>query len=130
MDHAFLWNPAIGAGTVRLLPSLYAHANGEQDWRRWQGSAVHAVNADLNQAASGSHVEFRLGRAVKAPTVWVNADRCGTEGATTHDPFGLQASDGSSVSSRTLTGTDSRTTSRAARLSARAVKAWKRSNHR
>ena len=121
MDHAFLWNPSIGEGHVRLLPSLYATAKGDQDWRRWQGSAVHAVNGDLNQAASGSHVEFRYGRAIKAPTVWVNVDRCGAEVATTHDPFGLQesAEPGSSVA-------NSRTTARVARPSTRVVKAWKR----
>jgi hypothetical protein len=127
MNHAFLWTPSVGEGRVRLLPSLYAHAKGEQDWRRWQGSAVHAVNGELNQAASGSHVEFRYGRAIQAPTVWVNADRCGTEVATTHDPFGLQTSAESSVSSRTATGTGARTTSR---MAARAVRAWKRASRR
>lgn len=123
MDHAFLWNPSIGEGRVRLLPSLYAAAKGERDWRRWQGSAVHAVNGDLNQAGSGSHVEFRHGRAIKAPTVWVNADRCGTEVATTHDPRGLHPSAETAVSSRT----SARAT---ARLSARVARAWKRSSHR
>lgn len=122
MDHAFLWNPSIGEGRVRLLPSLYATAKGEQDWRQWQGSAVHAVNGELNQAASGSHVEFRHGRAIKAPTVWVDADRCGVEVSTTHDPFGLHTSAEPALSS----GTEARTT---ARTPVRAVKAWKRSLH-
>jgi len=127
MDHAFLWNPSVGEGRVRLLPSLYATAKGEQDWRQWQGSAVHAVNAELNQVASGSHSEFRHGRAIKAPTVWVNADRCGTEVATTHDPFGLHPSAKPSIASRTDARPPARGT---AHTSVRAVKAWKRSTHR
>ena len=121
MDHAFLWTPSIGEGHVRLLPSLYATAKGEEDWRLWPGSAVHAVNGDLNQAASGSHVEFRYGRAIYAPTVWLNVDQCGTEVATTHDPFGLQESAELSSSDA-----NARTTARVARQSTRVMKAWKR----
>ena len=137
MRHAFLWTPSIGEGRVRLLPSLYATAKGEQDWRDWQGSAVHAVNGDLDQAGAGSHVEFRHGRAIQAPTVWMNVDRCGAEVATTHDPFGLQESTQESTQESaqesaqpTSSRASARTTARVSRLSARVVKAWKRSSVR
>lgn len=128
MTHAFLRTPETTEGTVRILPSLYALAKGEDDWRRWAGTAVHAVNRDVRQAASGSHVEFRYGRPVGAPTVWLEADRCGEEVATTHHPFDVA---GSSTSARaTARTTTRRALHDAQRRSDRVVRAWRRSIHR
>lgn len=89
--HSFLWTPATTANTVRILPSLYATAQGVDDWRRWGGSGTHGVNRDLDQVATGTHVGFRRGRPVQAPTVFLHASTCGVEVETTHDPFGLAA---------------------------------------
>lgn len=86
IDHAFLWTPGTTQGRIRILPSLYGAKHG-LGWRRWVGSAVHAVNRDLNQVGSASHWKFNRDRLISAPTVWVNADACGVERATTHDPF-------------------------------------------
>ena len=90
MRHGFLRTPSTTPGTLRVLPSLYAVSKGTTDWRRWTTGAVHAVNRELGQAGSGSHVEFRYGRPVYAPTVWLGAEQCGREVATTHDPFGVE----------------------------------------
>jgi hypothetical protein len=122
MGHAFLWTPSIGEGRVRLLPSLYATAKRDADWRHWHGTAVHAVNGRLNQVASGSHVEFRHGRPITAPTVWLNADRCGREVLTTHDPFGLHAPSESALRAPAPR--------RGMHVSDRAVQAWKRADAR
>jgi hypothetical protein len=117
MDHAFMWMPETTPDTVRILPSLYAVSKEQDDWRSWQGTAVHAVNRDLRQAASGSHVEFRYGRPITAPTVWLEADRCGREVATTHDPYGVGAGE---VSAQR----------RAVNVPHRVQRAWKQSHRR
>lgn len=127
MGHAFLWTPAVGNGRVRLLPSLYATAKRDVDWRHWHGTAVHAVNAGLNQAGSGSHVEFRHGRPITAPTVWVNADRCGREVTTTHDPYGLLAPPESSTGSSARRATVPR---RGGHVLDRTAHAWRRASAR
>ena len=88
IDHSFLWRSRLGEGHVRILPSLYGLRH-DLRWEKWVGSAVHAVNADLNQAGSASHVRFAGRRLVSAPTVYLNADRCGVVRSTTHDPFDL-----------------------------------------
>ncbi len=90
IDHAFLWTPDTRAGHLRILPSLYGVEHG-LGWRRWVGSAVHAVNSDLNQVGSSSHWKFSGRRLISAPTVWLDADTCGVQRATTHDPFGLDS---------------------------------------
>jgi len=89
--HGFLYrHGATQPGHVRVLPSLWAVANGVTDWREWHGSAVHAVNGDLDQAASGSHTGFYgEGQPTSGATVWVNVSSCGVEVATTHDPWHL-----------------------------------------
>ena len=77
-------------GHLRILPSLESVANGDDDWRHWNGTAVHAVNAGLDQAASGSATGVdEDGVATYGATVYVNASQCGVEVATTHDPWGL-----------------------------------------
>ena len=89
--HGFLYrHGATQPGHLRVLPSLRAVADGVTDWREWHGSAVHAVNGELDQAASGSHSGFDAdGRPTFGATVWVNASSCGAEVATTHDPWHL-----------------------------------------
>ncbi|MGZ8744255.1 MAG: hypothetical protein ACXWXO_15155 [Nocardioides sp.] len=87
--HAFLWTPDTTEGRIRILPSLYGRRH-DLPWRRWVGSAVHAVNRDLNQVGSSSHWKFKRDRLIDAPTVWLNADQCGVERPTTHDPFNLE----------------------------------------
>ncbi|WP_438853729.1 hypothetical protein [Agromyces sp. M3QZ16-3] len=90
-DHAFLYiHGTTAPGHLRILPSLHAVETGESDWREWHGSAVHAVNAGLDQAASGSHSGFADdGTPTWGATVWVNASQCGVEVETTHDPWHL-----------------------------------------
>ena len=89
--HGFLYRHGVTTpGHVRVLPSLQAVADGVTDWREWHGSAVHAVNGELDQAASGSHTGFTAeGGPTSAATVWVNVSSCGVEVATTHDPWHL-----------------------------------------
>lgn len=90
-DHAFLYiHGETAPDHLRILPSLHAAGTGETDWREWHGSAVHAVHAGLDQAASGSHSGFAEdGTATRGATVWVNASQCGVEVETTHDPWHL-----------------------------------------
>ena len=89
--HGFLYRHGVTqSGHVRVLPSLRAVADGVTDWHEWHGSAVHAVNGELDQAASSSHNGFDgEGRPTWGATVWVNASSCGVEVATTHDPWHL-----------------------------------------
>lgn len=89
--HGFLYiHGETAADHLRILPSLYADAEDIGDWREWHGSAVHGVNGELNQAASGSHSGFRPdGTPTFGATVWVNASQCGLEVETTHDPWHL-----------------------------------------
>ena len=75
IDHSFLWRSRLGEGRARILPSLYGLQH-DLRWTKWVGSAVHAVNADLNQAGSASHIRFAGKHLVSAPTVYLNADRC------------------------------------------------------
>jgi uncharacterized membrane protein len=83
--YSFLWTPQTTPGTVRIMPTLHAFRQGIRDWRRWYGNAMHAINTDLNQAGTGTHVRFtRSGRPRTAPTVFLNADTCGIEVRTTH----------------------------------------------
>ena len=89
--YSFLRTPDTGEGKLRILPSLYGERH-ELGWKKWSGSAVHGVNAELNQAGSGSHWKFEAGEVRRAPTVWLNADQCGREVATTHTPFWLRES--------------------------------------
>lgn len=78
-------------GHLRILPTLASVANGVDDWRQWHGSAVHAVNAPLDQAASASDKGLdEHGVPTYGATVYVNASQCGVEVATTHDPFHLE----------------------------------------
>ena len=96
IGYGFLRTPATSEGKLRILPSLYADRKGIKNWRKWNGGAVHAVNRDLNQAGTSTHWKFdRRGRIIGAPTVYLHADRCGREVATTHDPFHLE--DGASA---------------------------------
>ena len=91
IGYGFLRTPETTDGKLRILPSLYAERKGITNWRKWNGGAVHAVNRDLNQAGTGTHWKFdRRGRIIGAPTVYLHADRCGREVATTHDPFHLE----------------------------------------
>ena len=77
-------------GHLRVLPTLWSEANGVDDWHQWHGSAVHGVNAELDQAASASDTGLSAdGVATYGATVYVNASQCGVEVATTHDPWGL-----------------------------------------
>ncbi|MFN2318621.1 MAG: hypothetical protein ABR500_02925, partial [Dermatophilaceae bacterium] len=90
-DHAFLYiHDETEPGHLRILPSLYGDEHGEENWREWHGSAVHGVNGELDQAASGSHRGFHEdGAPASGATVWVNASQCGVEVPTTHDPWHL-----------------------------------------
>ena len=89
LSHGFFWTPEVGEGTVRVLPSLFGQRKGLSSWRQWMTGSVHAVNRDLDQAGTGSHVGYRKGRAITAPTVYLNASQCGAEVETTHVPFFL-----------------------------------------
>jgi hypothetical protein len=90
-DHGFLYvHGETEPGHLRILPSLHADATGEDDWREWHGSAVHGVNGELDQAASGSHSGYAAdGTPTRGATVWLNASQCGVEVPTTHDPWHL-----------------------------------------
>ena len=89
--HSFLYiHGETAADHLRVLPSLWSVENGVDDWHQWRGSAVHAVNADLDQAASGSESgRDEDGVSSYGATVYLNASQCGTEVPTTHDPFHL-----------------------------------------
>jgi hypothetical protein len=90
-SHGFLYRHGVTTPDhLRVLPSLYAAENDVTDWRGWHTNAVHGINGELDQAASGSHTGFDAdGRPTFGATVWVNASRCGVEVATTHDPWHL-----------------------------------------
>jgi hypothetical protein len=89
--HGFLYiHGETEAGHLRILPSLYGHATGENEWREWHTIPVHGVNAELDQAASRSHSGYNAdGVPTFGATVWVNASQCGVEVPTTHDPWHL-----------------------------------------
>lgn len=89
--HSFLYvHGRTAPGHLRILPSLQSVARGDADWHDWHGSAVHAVNAQLDQAASASATGVdENGVATYGATVYLGASQCGIEVATTHDPWGL-----------------------------------------
>ncbi|KGN38370.1 hypothetical protein [Knoellia aerolata] len=89
--HSFLYvHGRTARGHLRVLPTLWSVANDEDDWHQWHGSAVHAVNAPLDQAASASDTGLdEDGVPTYSATVYVNASQCGIEVETTHDPFHL-----------------------------------------
>lgn len=67
----------------------------------WSRELMCSLHAGIDQAAAGTHVGFRDGRPIEAPTVFVNASRCGRLVATTHDPFdGESRQGGAGVSPR------------------------------
>jgi hypothetical protein len=79
-------------GHVRVLPTLWSVENVVDDWSQWHGSAVHAVNAALDQAASASDTGLdEDGVPSYGATVYVNASQCGVEVQTTHDPYHLES---------------------------------------
>ena len=87
VDHVFLRTPESATDTVRVMPSLFG-ARRDLRWKEWVGSAMHGVNGDLDQAATGTHWKMGgQGRMVFAPTVFVNASQCGRTVHTTHTPF-------------------------------------------
>ena len=79
----------MGAGRVRVLPSLYAVRTGEKNWRQWHATHIaHASHARLDQIGGGSHVGFDAdGEPIGAPTVFLNASTCGVVVRTTHRAF-------------------------------------------
>lgn len=87
--HSWFWTPALGEGRVRVLPSLYSVRTGETDWREFHATHVaHASHAASDQIGAGTHVGFDSdGFPIGAPTVFVNASRCGTTVDTTHEAF-------------------------------------------
>ncbi|WP_404383555.1 hypothetical protein LL946_00145 [Knoellia locipacati] len=89
--HSFLYiHGETGADHLRVLPSLWSVENGVDDWHQWRGSAVHAVNAELDQVASGSDTGLDgQGVPTQGATVYLNASQCGIEVPTTHDPYHL-----------------------------------------
>ena len=90
-QHGFLYRHGVTTpGHVRVLPSVHAVEKDLTDWRDWHVVAVHGVNAELDQAATGTHNGFdEQGEPTFGATVWVNASSCGVEVATTHDPWHL-----------------------------------------
>lgn len=93
LRHSFLYvHGETAADHLRVLPTVWSVAHGVDDWRQWHGSAVHAVNAELDQVGSSSDTGLGAdGVATYGATVYVNASRCGVEVETTHDPFHLQS---------------------------------------
>jgi hypothetical protein len=86
VDHSVLWTGE--PGVARVLPSPYALAHGTTEWMEWYGNVAHAVNTELDQVGSGSHVGWDAdGGLVYAPTVYLNASRCGVAVPTTHRAF-------------------------------------------
>ncbi len=87
IQYSALWIDGDGSH-VRVLPSPYAADNGLTDWTSWWGGAAHAVNGQLNQVGTYAHSGFLPDGSLEyAPTVFVNADRCGQVLETTHLPF-------------------------------------------
>lgn len=86
VDHSVLWME--DASVAYVLPSPYAVAAGETDWREWYGGVAHGVNDALDQVGSASHVGWGdAGELLYGPTVYLNASACGAAVATTHLAF-------------------------------------------
>lgn len=87
LTYNFAWTEELGLGRVRVLPSLFGQQS--TDWRDWYALHVaHATHAGLDQIGAGTHSGFTdTGEPIGAPTVFVNASRCGTDVETTHTPF-------------------------------------------
>lgn len=86
VEHSVLWTE--DADHVRVLPSPYALAHGQEDWRDWAGGAAHGVHTGLDQVGTSSHVGWLEDGAIRfAPTLYVNASRCGELVPTTHTAF-------------------------------------------
>ena len=86
VEHSFLWQGQRDA--VRVLPSLHGVARGQRDWRDWLSThAAHAVHTGLDQVGAGTHAGTASdGSPLGAPTVFLNASRCGVLVPTTHTP--------------------------------------------
>ncbi len=83
VEHSVLWTE--DADVVRVLPSPWAVANGEEDWRNWYGGPAHGVHTGLDQVGTRAHDAWHADGSIRfAPTVYVNASRCGESVHTTH----------------------------------------------
>ncbi|GAA2724945.1 hypothetical protein [Cellulomonas aerilata] len=105
--YGFLW-PGGDPTSMRILPSPYALEHGLTDWRQWFGGAAHGVNERLRQVGTASHGGYLPdGRLMLVPTVYVNADRCGTAVPTSHTPAVADESTSESfaVDARSAAGT-------------------------
>jgi hypothetical protein len=86
VEHSVLWTDE--PDVVRVLPSPYAVAEGQSDWRSWFGGVAHGVHTGLDQVGTASHGGWNEdGTIGSVPTVYVNASRCGELVETTHQAF-------------------------------------------